>query len=357
MASSPFRRRHVGHVRRMVELVEPLDRALRNTRVLVRRIALTSYHHVPLPRAYVMLCEDLAAAADTMAAELAAGEMAGSSGEVQRALLRVGEGTAQVERVPTCPRTSCSPRSARSSWTCCRSPGWTCSRRPTRSPLPAAAAVVGCRDVRATAPPPPPAGAARRGHFEAIDRRRRPGRAQRGRRPLRHAAGPRRARHRPTRPSSPGWCTSPRPRASTRSPTSGPAPPPDSLAGVPVAALPAARLGVRRPAPRPRASSTRGRRHTPVARGGRGVVDPPGPDEVRALADLVLRGVVRRVTSPTRCSAPPRSPAWPRRAGPTRREPRRRGSSYASDLSAARLLTLAEQLEHAGRLEIDGRLA
>ena len=99
LASSPFRRRHVGHVRRMVELVEPLDRALRNTRVLVRRMALTSYHHVPLPGAYVLLCEDLAAAADTMAAELAAGEMAGTSGEVQRELLRVGEGTAEVERV------------------------------------------------------------------------------------------------------------------------------------------------------------------------------------------------------------------------------------------------------------------
>jgi uncharacterized membrane protein YgaE (UPF0421/DUF939 family) len=99
LASSPFRRRHVGHVRRMVELVEPLDRALRNTRVLVRRMALTSYHHVPLPGAYVLLCEDLAAAADTMAAELGAGEMAGASGEVQRELLRVGEGTAEVERV------------------------------------------------------------------------------------------------------------------------------------------------------------------------------------------------------------------------------------------------------------------
>jgi uncharacterized membrane protein YgaE (UPF0421/DUF939 family) len=99
LASSPFRRRQGGNVRRMVELVEPLDRALRNTRVLVRRIALTSYHHVPLPGSYVMLCEDLAAAADTMAEELAAGEMAGSSGEVQRALLRVGEGTARVERV------------------------------------------------------------------------------------------------------------------------------------------------------------------------------------------------------------------------------------------------------------------
>jgi len=33
------------------------------------------------------------------------------------------------------------------------------------------------------------------------------------------------------------------------------------------------------------------------------------------------------------------------------------GSSYPSDLSAARLLTMAEQLEAAAHLELDGRLA
>lgn len=96
LASSPFRRRHTGQVRRMVELVEPLDRALRNTRVLVRRVALTSYHRHPLPRPYLLLVKDLADAADEMADELAAGQMAS---EVRRSLLRVGEGTAEVERV------------------------------------------------------------------------------------------------------------------------------------------------------------------------------------------------------------------------------------------------------------------
>jgi uncharacterized membrane protein YgaE (UPF0421/DUF939 family) len=99
LASSPFRRRHVGHVRRMVELVEPLDRALRNTRVLVRRVALSSYHHHPLPHPYLLLCVDLAGVADEMADELAAGEMAGSTGDVRRSLLRVGVGTSEVERV------------------------------------------------------------------------------------------------------------------------------------------------------------------------------------------------------------------------------------------------------------------
>jgi uncharacterized membrane protein YgaE (UPF0421/DUF939 family) len=104
LASSPFRRRHVGQVRRMVELVEPLDRALRNTRVLVRRMALTSYHHHPLPRSYVRLCVDLADAVDEMADELAGGHSPdgredGPGSEARRRLLRIGEGTAEVERV------------------------------------------------------------------------------------------------------------------------------------------------------------------------------------------------------------------------------------------------------------------
>ncbi len=95
LASSPFRVRHKGHVRRMAELVEPLDRAMRNTRVLVRRVAVGNYHHERLPGAYAMLCEELADAANAMADELAQGEMATG---VRRELLRIGEATAHVER-------------------------------------------------------------------------------------------------------------------------------------------------------------------------------------------------------------------------------------------------------------------
>jgi uncharacterized membrane protein YgaE (UPF0421/DUF939 family) len=98
IASSPFRRRHTGQVRRMVELVEPLDRAMRNTRVLVRRVAVSAYHHEPVPRAYAVLCADLADATDAMADVLAEGRMADTP-EVRRALLAVGQGTAEVERV------------------------------------------------------------------------------------------------------------------------------------------------------------------------------------------------------------------------------------------------------------------
>ncbi len=96
VASSPFRRRHRGQVRRMAELVEPLDRAMRNTRVLVRRVAVAIYHGEQLPRAYALLCSDLADAVDEMAATLERGEMASGA---RAALIRIGVGTAEVERV------------------------------------------------------------------------------------------------------------------------------------------------------------------------------------------------------------------------------------------------------------------
>ena len=95
IASSPFRRRHTGDVRRMADLVEPLDRALRNTRVLVRRVAVAAYHRQPLPRAYAILCDDLGSATEKLAAQLPRGEMAT---DARSDLLEVGEGTAQVER-------------------------------------------------------------------------------------------------------------------------------------------------------------------------------------------------------------------------------------------------------------------
>jgi len=95
LASSPFRRRHKGRVRRMADLVEPLDLALRNTRVLVRRVAVSNYHQEHVPPAYARLCADLADAADAMAADLEHDRM---GPEVRSALLAIGRGTAEVER-------------------------------------------------------------------------------------------------------------------------------------------------------------------------------------------------------------------------------------------------------------------
>ncbi|MBA3783606.1 MAG: FUSC family protein [Nocardioides sp.] len=95
VASSPFRVRHKGHVRRMADLVDPLDRSLRSTRVLVRHTAVAAYHRRPVPGSYALVARELAAAADHAADELAANRMA----EVARpALLAVGQATGLVER-------------------------------------------------------------------------------------------------------------------------------------------------------------------------------------------------------------------------------------------------------------------
>ncbi|WP_372729374.1 aromatic acid exporter family protein [Nocardioides sp.] len=95
VASSPFRIRHKGNLRRMVELVDPLDRALRSTRVLVRQTAVAAYHRRPVPNSYSQLAIDLAEAVDLAAEELAADRMAVAA---RSALLAVGNATGQVER-------------------------------------------------------------------------------------------------------------------------------------------------------------------------------------------------------------------------------------------------------------------
>ena len=67
---------HKGDLRKMVDLVDPLDRALRSTRVLVRQTAVAAYHRRPVPASYSLLALDLADAADLAAEELAADRMA-----------------------------------------------------------------------------------------------------------------------------------------------------------------------------------------------------------------------------------------------------------------------------------------
>lgn len=95
VASSPFRIRHKGEVRLMAELVEPLDRALRSTRVLVRRTAVAAHHRRRVPASYPVLCRDLADAADAVAAELRDNRMAV---DARVELLRVARATGAVER-------------------------------------------------------------------------------------------------------------------------------------------------------------------------------------------------------------------------------------------------------------------
>jgi uncharacterized membrane protein YgaE (UPF0421/DUF939 family) len=93
--SSPFRRRHRGRVRAMAELVEPLDFALRNTRVLVRRVAVAAYRGEPIPPSYAALLDDLANLTDAIADELRAGRAATA---VRDRLVELGSETGHVER-------------------------------------------------------------------------------------------------------------------------------------------------------------------------------------------------------------------------------------------------------------------
>jgi uncharacterized membrane protein YgaE (UPF0421/DUF939 family) len=96
--ASPFRLRQRGEVRRMVELVEPLDLALRNTRVLVRRVAVAAYRGDTIPASYTVICRDLADVIDAVAARL---RTDGRMEEVQPRLIAVAEATSVVERSAT----------------------------------------------------------------------------------------------------------------------------------------------------------------------------------------------------------------------------------------------------------------
>jgi uncharacterized membrane protein YgaE (UPF0421/DUF939 family) len=97
VASSPFRIRQRGKLRRMAELVDPLDRSLRSTRVLVRHCAVAAYHRRPVPHAYAALALELADATELVAAELAANRMPTAA---QDALLSAGMASGRVERSP-----------------------------------------------------------------------------------------------------------------------------------------------------------------------------------------------------------------------------------------------------------------
>lgn len=95
VASSPFRVRHKPGLRKMADLVEPLDRALRSTRVLVRQTAAAAYLRQPVPHSYSVLAADLAAAIEIAAAELDGHRMAEAA---RSAILAVGKASGEVER-------------------------------------------------------------------------------------------------------------------------------------------------------------------------------------------------------------------------------------------------------------------
>ncbi len=93
--SSPFRRRHRGRVRAMAELVEPLDFALRNTRVLVRRVAVAAYRGEPVPASYATMLTELAECVEAIADELGEGRAATA---VRDRLVALGQETSHMVR-------------------------------------------------------------------------------------------------------------------------------------------------------------------------------------------------------------------------------------------------------------------
>ncbi|WP_018155731.1 FUSC family protein [Demetria terragena] len=68
---SPFRRKQQANVTAIADITEPLDRALRNIRVLVRRVTVAILEHEVIPPAYLASVDDLAKVMDEMAEELA----------------------------------------------------------------------------------------------------------------------------------------------------------------------------------------------------------------------------------------------------------------------------------------------
>jgi uncharacterized membrane protein YgaE (UPF0421/DUF939 family) len=94
VSASPFRRRHGEQQRQLAELVEPLDVALRNTRVVVRRVAVALHRREPVPASYGALLRDLAVLTERVADELVADRMATA---VIDDIVALGRATATVE--------------------------------------------------------------------------------------------------------------------------------------------------------------------------------------------------------------------------------------------------------------------
>ena len=95
VASSPFRVRHRDNVRAISELVEPLDRALRSTRVLVRQVAVAAYRGQAVPDEYADLAQRLSHAADRIVEELRQNRMAVA---VREELIALGQETPRLPR-------------------------------------------------------------------------------------------------------------------------------------------------------------------------------------------------------------------------------------------------------------------
>lgn len=92
---SPFRRRSLPGVQAIADFLEPLDRAQRNLRVLVRRAEVATWRKEPVPPAYVDMVATLAEVTDDIARELQDRQL---PTHARNGLLALGESTAQVDQ-------------------------------------------------------------------------------------------------------------------------------------------------------------------------------------------------------------------------------------------------------------------
>jgi uncharacterized membrane protein YgaE (UPF0421/DUF939 family) len=83
---SPFRRRHLPNVQAIADLVEPLDRAIRNIRVLVRRASVALWEGEDVPAAYVDLVFSLAVVTAEIAEQLSQRHLAEGSRDALTAI-------------------------------------------------------------------------------------------------------------------------------------------------------------------------------------------------------------------------------------------------------------------------------
>ncbi len=96
-----------------------------------------------------------------------------------------------------------------------------------------------------------------------------------------------------------------------------------------------------------------GRRHAHVAEVVAGVAEPPGPAELKAMVDDVLRGIVGHDFADVLL----RAAAFARVVATGRAAPALAPGDEASPTEVRRMMALAEQLETAVKLERSGMLA
>ena len=85
---SPFRRRHLPAVQAITDLLEPLDLAIRNIRVLVRRASVAVREGEQVPESYVDLISSLAVVTDEIAGQLSERRLATRSRDALATIAR-----------------------------------------------------------------------------------------------------------------------------------------------------------------------------------------------------------------------------------------------------------------------------